>query len=119
VAASIRGSRSSNPSHEASIIRDVDSMKDFIRVGVVVLVVVATVLVVGAVAVTVWSSRHPVAASCPTGSDKRAATCRDAEASCREDPRSSFSGVGDGDRLSYGWSCDHGVMTSFNYSEAT
>jgi hypothetical protein len=88
------------------------------RVGVALVVVVA-VLSVGGVVVLAWPSSHAVAVSCPTGNDNRAATCREAEASCRDDPSSSSIGVGDGDRLSYGWHCDHGVMTSFSYTGDT
>jgi hypothetical protein len=78
--------------------------------------VIVAILAVGTVSALAVSPRHPAAVACPAGDDNRAASCRYAEATCREDPELwGHVGSADGDGFSDGWSCDHGALTSFTY----
>ena len=84
------------------------------RFTVVLLVVVAlSIGTIAAVAIAMNQGPDPVA--CGSGGDLESQSCREAEASCKEDGH-SMQGAADGDGFSYGFTCDDDGLTSFTFS---
>jgi hypothetical protein len=79
---------------------------------IVVLLVVVAVSVGTTAAVVIARNQAPDPVACGSGGDLASQSCRQAEASCKED-RGFRIGVADG-AFSYGYTCDDGVLTSFN-----
>jgi hypothetical protein len=82
-------------------------------VAVVVLVSIASLTIVAVVVNR--PSHHVDQFSCPIGHDLEARTCAEAEQHCLGVQRFSRTAA-DGPRLSYGYTCEHGVMTAFSFS---